>query len=177
MLTDFGWTYVCRTAKNALCYENDEEFAMRDICPAQGECSLIEDVEFTAARNVKVNAVAYWGKEYKEPIYLVTNVETPEEAQFWYKKRFKIETLFSDLKGRGFGIDKSHLSDPKRVARLLIAVCIAYIWVVCLGVFSQNNGWDKIIHRTDRCDLSLFQLGIRLLSYFLCNGQSLPSFR
>jgi hypothetical protein len=120
--------------------------------------------------------VTYWGKEYKEPIYLVTNVETPEEAQFWYKKRFKIETLFSDLKGRGFGINKSHLSDPKRVARLLIAVCIAYIWVVCLGVFSQNNGWDKIIHRTDRCDLSLFQLGKLLLHFFLRNEQPLPQF-
>jgi hypothetical protein len=177
VLNDFGWRYVCRTAKNALCYENDDEFAMRDICPAKGKCNLVEDLEFTAARNVKVNAVAYWDKQHKEPIYWVTNVETPEEAQFWYKKRFKIETLFSDLKGRGFGIDKSHLSDPERVARLLIAVCIAYIWVVCLGVFSQNNGWDKIIHRTERCDLSLFQLGIRLLSYFLCNGQSLPLFK
>jgi hypothetical protein len=45
-----------------------------------------------------------------------------------------------------------------------------------LGVFSQNNGWDKIIHRTDRCDLSLFQLGKLLLHFFLRNEQPLPQF-
>ena len=176
VLTEFGWKYVCRTAKNALLYENDEPFPIRDICPARGECNLIADLEFTEARSIKVNAVAYWGKQHKEPIYWVTNFETGEEAQFWYAKRFKIETMFSDFKSRGFNLSKSHVSQPERVARLLIAVCIAYIWVVYLGTLARKEDLHKIIHRTDRCDLSLFQLGKRLLNYFLRNGQALPQF-
>ena len=176
VLTEFGWKYVCRTAKNALLYENDEPFPIRDICPARGECNLIADLEFTEARSIKVNAVAYWGNQHKEPIYWVTNFETGEEAQFWYAKRFKIETMFSDFKSRGFNLSKSHVSQPERVARLLIAVCIAYIWVVYLGTLARKEDLHKIIHRTDRCDLSLFQLGKRLLNYFLRNGQALPQF-
>jgi hypothetical protein len=39
-----------------------------------------------------------------------------------YRKRFNIETLFSDLKSRGFNAHKSGLRDPERVSRLLIAV-------------------------------------------------------
>jgi hypothetical protein len=31
----------------------------------------------------------------------------------------------------------------------------------------METGWNKIIHRTDRCDLSLFQLGLRLLESFV----------
>ena len=37
-----------------------------------------------------------------------------------------------------------------------------------------KNSWDKIIHRTDRCDLSLFQLGLSLLEHFLNEGIPIP---
>ncbi|MBI3734108.1 MAG: hypothetical protein HY259_11745 [Chloroflexi bacterium] len=56
----------------------------------------------------------------------------------------------------------------------MIAACLAYIWVVYLGVIAKHDGWRKIIHRTDRCDLSLFQLGLRLLNHFLSNDLGLP---
>ncbi|QTA86503.1 hypothetical protein [Desulfonema magnum] len=48
----------------------------------------------------------------------------------------------------------------------MIAACLAYIWIVFLGTLAIRQGWDKIIHRTDRCDLSLFQLGLKLLNHF-----------
>ena len=62
---------------------------------------------------------------------------------------------------------KSHISDPERLARLMIAACLAYIWIIYLGVIAKRDGWVAIIHRPDRCDLSLFQLGLSLLEHFL----------
>lgn len=97
-----------------------------------------------------------------------------EEACVWYRKRFKIETLFSDQKSRGFHLHKSHLSDPTRLCRLLIAAGLAYLWIVCLGVYALRHGYDKIIHRTGRCDLSLFQLGLRLLDHLLNRELPMP---
>ncbi|WP_369010735.1 transposase, partial [Methylobacterium frigidaeris] len=44
-----------------------------------------------------------------------------EEAIKYYQKRFRIETFFSDQKSRGFNLQKSHLEDPQRLSRLLIA--------------------------------------------------------
>ena len=38
----------------------------------------------------------------------------------------------------------------------------------------KSPKWVKIIHRTDRCDLSLFQLGLRLLEHFLDYSISIP---
>ena len=89
-----------------------------------------------------------------------------EEACRLYQKRFRIETFFSDQKSRSFHIHKSHLSDVQRLSRLLIAACLAYIWVVYLGALCEKEQWRAIIHRT-RCDLSLFQLGLRFLEYIL----------
>ena len=85
-----------------------------------------------------------------------------------------IETFFSDQKSRGFPLHKSHLSDPARLSRLLIAACLAYLWIVYLGSVCVPEGWVKLIHRSDRYDLSLFQLGLRLLDHVLNEGLSIP---
>jgi hypothetical protein len=105
-------------------------------------------------------------------MYLVTNMDSAEAACRLYTKRFRIETFFSDQKSRGFHLHKSHLSDPQRLSCLLIAACLAYIWIVYLGSICMKDGWVRIIHRGHRCDLSLFQLGLRLLTNFL--NEELP---
>jgi len=43
---------------------------------------------------------------------------------------------------------------------------LAYIWIVYLGSLCEKDGWRNVIHRSDRCDVSLFQLGLRLLEHF-----------
>ena len=169
-----GWRYVCRTAKDSVFYEGEDDFKIKDICPERGGCTGIQGVSFTKRRYGSLMAVAWWGRKYQEPIYLVSNLTLPEEACQLYRKRFRIETLFSDFKGRGFQLQKSGLIDPVRVSRLLIAVSLAYVWVISLGVYTLKTGWNKIIHRTDRCDLSLFELGKRLLKRFSSNNIPLP---
>ena len=111
--------------------------------------------------------MTWWRHDCKEPIHLVTNMQCPDEACRFYGKRFKIETFFSDEKARGFNLQKSHLSNQKRLNRLLMAAFLAYYCIIALGVRTIHEGWQRIIHRTDRCDLSLFQLGLRLLDLLL----------
>jgi hypothetical protein len=111
---------------------------------------------------------------YDDPLYLVTNMDYAEAALAAYRKRGHIETFFSDQKSRGFHIHKSHLNNPERLARLLMAACIAYVWVVYLGVCAHHDDWLKRIHRKHHCDLSLFQLGLRLLAHCLRHRLKLP---
>ena len=175
-IKSFDWNYVCRTAKDSVFYEEGEHFNIQDICPKRGGCTAISDLEFTKKRYSTATAIAWWGKKYKEPIYLVTSFDTAGEACHYYRKRFRIETLFSDHKSRGFNLHKSHLTDPERISRLMIATSLAYIWLVYLGEYAMQTAWNKIIHRTERCDLSLFKLGGRLLKRFLREGISIPCF-
>ena len=46
--------------------------------------------------------------------------------------------------------------------------------IIYFGILAIKEGFNKIIHRTDRCDLSLSQLGFRLLDHFLNNGKKIP---
>jgi hypothetical protein len=82
--------------------------------------------------------------------------------------------MFANHKSRGFRIDKSHLAAPERLARLVIATSLAYAWLHALAGFAQAHGWVERFHRSDCCDLSLFQIGLRALLYALREGLRLP---
>src|SRR5262245_44774624 len=61
-------------------------------------------------------------------------------------------TVGADQKSRGFHIHKSHISNVQRLSRLLIAACLAYIWIVYLGTVCEKDGWRPVMHRSKRCD-------------------------
>ena len=169
-----GWQYVCRTAKNMQLYEDGIPFSFSDLCLRPGSYVSLSNVQFTRQAYGPVTVIAWWQKEYAAPVFLVTNFELAAEACYWYKKRFQIETFFSDEKSRGFYLHKSHLANPDRLAKLVLAACLAYLWIVFLGVVAHRENLVKIIHRTERCDWSLFRLGLCLLEYLLNEEKPIP---
>ncbi len=172
----YGFDYVCRTGVNISMVWQGNEISCGDAlaCIKEGQYIMFENVLFTKEKYGPVHVVCYWRTGCKEPIFLVTSIDSAERACLLYKLRFRIETFFSDQKSRGFNVHKSHLRDPDRISRLLIAACLAYIWLIHLGVAAKEGGWVGVIHRTERCDLSLFQLGLRFLEYIMNEGMEIP---
>lgn len=166
--------YVCRTAKNTQMYEDGHLFSFSDLLLQPDDLIRVPNVWFTKEGYGPVTAIAWWEKGYREPIFLVTNLDLPGEACHWYKKRFRIETFFSDEKSRGFHLHKSHLADTQRLGTLMIAACLAYLWIIYLGLTAIRQDWIKLIHRVDRCDWSFFRLGLALLDYFLNEELPIP---
>ncbi|MBN2386308.1 MAG: hypothetical protein JXB85_04755 [Anaerolineales bacterium] len=147
-LTDFDWKYACRTSGNTILYDG-EEFSFQDLLLQSDMCLSLPDVLSTRQRFGPVLAITWWRKDY-------------------------FETFFSDQKSRGFHLHKSHLSNPARLARLMLAACLAYLWIVYLGAWSIQQKLHTAIHRTDRCDLSLFQLGLRVIEHLLNFNLPIP---
>ena len=173
-LEKYCWRYVCRTASNTILSHDGVECAYQDIPLQAGQRWSMAEVSFTRKYYGPILAIGWWRRGCKEPIYLVTNLDSADEACQWYQKRFHIETFFSDQKSRGFHLHKSHLSDPARIAHLMLATCLAYLWIVYLGALAMETGFNRVVHRTERCDLSLFQLGFKVLDYLLNNNWPIP---
>ena len=171
-LQDLGWNYVCRTAKNVLLTEAGERFQPTDLLLQQGDRIELPEVGFTASEYGPVLVAIVWETSWKEPLILVSNLDFLWEAYAWYKRRFRIETFFSDQKSRGFYLGHSHISDTKHLERLLIATCLAYLWMVCLGQWVVQTGQLAFIHRSDRCDWSLFRIGLAWVEF--CLNEGLP---
>jgi hypothetical protein len=170
----YGWAYVCRTAKNIQIQEDGAWSSLEDLNVVCGKRAFRKGVLFTKAAYGPVMVIAWWATGYTDPIYLVSNLSSVQAACDGYRKRMHIETFFSDQKSRGFQVNRSHLSDPARVSRLMLAACLAYLWIIFLGTLAQQDPWRPLIHRRCRCDLSLFQLGLRLLDYLLNHDRPVP---
>ena len=170
-----GWQYVCRTSSSTRLSDGFTACAVGELAPPDGERYVsVPGASVTRARYGPVHVICWHEPSHEDPVLLVTNMALAEEAMHFYRRRFRIETLFSDQKSRGFHVQKSHISDPERLSRLLIAAALGYLWMIYLGVVAIEKAYYKQFHRTDRVDLSLFQLGRRLLEYLLNQSRRIP---
>ena len=169
-----NWEYVCRTATNILIFAANRVFTVGDLPLTRGAAVCLADVRMTAKQYGPLVLIGVWDAKQKEPIYLITSLTDADEAVERYRVRFRIECMFANHKSRGFRIDKSHLAAPERLARLVIATSLAYVWIHAAAGFAQAHGWVEQFHRTDRCDLGLFQIGLRAIQYALREGLRVP---
>jgi Transposase DDE domain len=159
--TDNNWLFVVRTSSDRL-IDFDGEIARfdtiqttRSVCFIQGALPL-------------ANAVYWLEKGHPKPIFLLTNLELGYEACMYYKRRFKIETLFKHLKSAGFYLHKTRLKCPKKLANLIIVVAFSFVLTCCMGLFIKENEPIQsleLIVRKDRlpqiAPITIAQLAIR----------------
>lgn len=163
-----NWLFTMRTSKTNLVWTKDGYKAVEeDLAVGRAGYQARMDTTLTKQGKVSVNVIGWWESKYDEPIYLVTNWDDVEAAMKKYRKRVMIETLFSDVKSRGFGIDKSKISAPERLERLLLAVALAYIWMIYLGSYVLESGKRELFESYECRKKSTFRLGQDWLKYVL----------
>ena len=161
------WQYVLRTSPQIYVQAGQVNQPIRDYPLERGNLFHLHEVGFTQTTELTLNLIGWWANRYEEPIFLVTNIHNAYQACRYYRRRFRIETFFSDQKSRGFHIHKSHLGDPARLSRLLIAACLAYIWMICQGLQIIASNQTALIDRSERIDKSFFRLGLDWIKYAL----------
>lgn len=67
--------------------------------------------------------------------------------------------MFAYLKGHGFDLESSHLRSFLRLGRLLITVCLLYLWLLAVGRQVEIHHLIDLVDRHDRHDLSFFRWG------------------
>jgi hypothetical protein len=113
----------------------------------------------------RVNLVTVWDRDQEEPWLLITNLTDAEKVREIYADRFWIEEMFSDHKSRGLNLESTRLTDPDRIERLLVAVTLAYLWIMEVGAFVVNSGQRRQVdNRGASRSVSLCQIGLRWLS-------------
>jgi hypothetical protein len=175
-INEANWQYVCRTDKSNKIFYQDKWIALHEIPLEAGEEDFWKDVRFTETNNVgPVNILVVWNEAKKEHCFFVTNFNSATEARDYYTFRFTIETLFSDLKSRGFNLHHTRLWHPERLNRLIFAAAIAYFFIISLGVTSIISASFRQLVRSDAFYHSLFQLGLFFLAHILNELLAFPS--
>jgi hypothetical protein len=141
-----GWEFVVRTAKDRKVDCGGEIAQIKALCPHKGE-----EIVFLESACDGDNAIYWHGKGYKAPIFLLTNMDLGPMACEYYRRRFKIETLFKYLKSGGFKLHKSMVEGPEKVKNLLIVVAFAFIFTFSIGILLKIEA-NQVIAKITRKD-------------------------
>ena len=80
-----------------------------------------------------------------------------------YGNRWQIETLFSCLKGRGFNLEETRVTDRTRIKRLLVVTVVAFCWAHRIGEWQHENVKPIKVKKHQRLAKSIFTAGLDLL--------------
>jgi hypothetical protein len=166
------WKYVLRTAKNTQIEDAKSDIYQVGELYVSEEYVLVENCAIGKRRYGCVNVLAWHQKGHKEPIYLLSNFEWAKDIMDYYKKRWGIETLFADLKSRGFNIHKTRIKNLQMLHNLLLLVALAFCLCLIIGQAKELfKGILPKIFRKDRLKTySLLTLGKKILTFCLQNN-------
>src|SRR5436190_1232591 len=63
----------------------------------------------------------------------MTNLAATWQTYQIGSRRMWIETMFRDWQSGGFELGKTGITDHERFARVIIVVCLVYLWFVSIG--------------------------------------------
>jgi len=109
----------------------------------------------------------------KDDLLIIISFDKPKESLFYYQKRWQIETLFKAFKSSGFNIENTHVTDQKRLEKLLMVVTIALFWCYKIGDYIHENVKQIKIKKYQRKAFSIFKYGLNYLNNSLLNPNNI----
>ncbi|MFI0849791.1 IS4 family transposase, partial [Mesorhizobium sp. IMUNJ 23232] len=73
-----------------------------------------------------------------EWLIIATNRPDPKQALNDYRKRWGIECMFGDAKTRGLNIEDTHITDPEKLASLIVIIMLAITWAYRCATHSMG---------------------------------------
>ena len=138
----------------------------------KGESVRLPEVKVTRREQNEylTNLTIHWAAGEDEAWILATNLEMQESIRV-YERRFWIEEMFSDHKSRGLNLERTRITDPNRLERLVVAMTIAYLWIMEIGALMLRQGkCKKVDNKGAQRSVSICQIGLRWLRELFHEG-------
>lgn len=98
----------------------------------------------------------------KGEYFILASNNNPGDALGDYKQRWTIENLFGYLKTKGFDFEKTHMTDPIKIKKLIALLTIAFLWSYLVGVWIDDSIKIKL-KINGRKEISIFRKGLDYL--------------
>jgi hypothetical protein len=135
-LKQIGWDYRLRVRGNILVGYRTVETKAENL--EKLGLTFLEDAVLTGLHEQTNIAVVH--QEGHEYAWIIAMAKKPDAYKaFDYGMRWGIESMFSDFKTRGFGLEDSQMRYPERLERLILVMAIAMIWAVLSGMWHLDH--------------------------------------
>lgn len=170
------WKYCIRCTKDlgiSIVGKNKIK-KLDDIKPIKGATKHFYNIKLTAQEYICNMAVCK--AQDAEDVWFIDNNLPGPYAIREYKKRFDIEEMFRDFKSSGFNLEDTWSDDIHCAKMLYFCVCIAYTYVISLGVSCTKDKKNNLLGATKNIKgkkvriYSLFTTGVKWFkrAYYSC---------
>lgn len=128
-------------------------------CLKAGEALVLLDAKTMTGVDVYLSGLRLADGE----LLIVASNNTCPDAIETYGKRWQIETLFSCMKGRGFNLEETCVTDRTRIKRLLVVAVVAFCWAHRIGEWQHAYVKPIKVKKHQRLTKSIFRAGLDLL--------------
>jgi hypothetical protein len=87
---------------------------------------------------------ACWESGYKEPWFIVSDLDPDQGEGLWYAMRSWTEHGYKMFKSQGWHWDKSRMTDPARASRLWLVLAVATRYVLGVGGKADASDTDEL---------------------------------
>ena len=160
-LHDQDWHFVVRQQGRIKVRQPGHEWTKLNQFPlAPGETQYVGWVQLTEKYAAgPFWLILHWEVGEDEPWYLIANCAGQRRLLNRYRVRMWTEEMYGDMKGHGFDLEATHLDDPDRISRLILGVCLTFVWLLSLGSWVVKRGLRHIVDVKSRRDKSYFRIG------------------
>lgn len=162
-----GWNAILGIRGNLLVTTDPARAgtALTDWLPHRDSVAYLSHVYLSDQRCGPANVLAWWDKNAHGVLTcyaVMTNLPATWQTYRIGSRRMWIETLFRDWQSGGFALGHTAITDRDRFARLIILVCLVYLWFVSIGRWLVKRGRRALLDAgpSDSWELSLFSLAI-----------------
>jgi len=102
-------------------------------------------------------------------LLIVASGSPGDNAIATYAERWQIETSFACLKGRGFNLEDTHVTNRLRIKRLLVLAAVAFCWAHRSGEWQHGHVKPIKVKTHQRLARSIFRAGLDVIREALLN--------
>lgn len=162
-----NWKYCIRCTKDiGISIDGKNKIKkLDDIIPTKCSTKYFYNVKLTTQEYI-CNMAVCKAQDAEDVWFIANNICEPYAIRE-YKKRFDIEEMFKDFKSNGFNLEDTWTNDIHYAKMLYFCVCIAYSYIISLGVSCSKDKKNKLlgavksINRKKVRIYSLFTTGIK----------------
>lgn len=164
--TELGWHYVIRLqGQTRVRTADSRECSAVELAPHPGAFWRGEAQVFKKSGWRHAAVAACWLRDSDGPWLLVSDRDDGPRLFRRYAKRTWTEELFRDEKSSGFHWEESRVTDPTHAARLVLLMALATYLALGVGSRVIQAGMRRLIESGRQRLLSLFQIGLRFLTF------------
>jgi hypothetical protein len=171
-----GWHWIVRLQGQTCARDRcGRERPVAELASAKGQRQKMRGQVFKKAGWREASLVVYWGRRYRTPLCLASDLPPDWDLLALYRHRFPIEPTFRDYKAYGWHWEQIQVKHLAHLQVLLVGMALATCLTLLVGALQAAaylacTPSGKRHTRPWPAKYSLFQLGLRLWHVCLAEG-------